>query len=67
MIKEMDFKIEEVNNELRNKSKMFERERREFETKDKKYQEEMMELRTDCDHYRGLYDNYVKSVKDFKT
>lgn len=67
MIKEMDFKIEEVNNELTKKTKKFEREIKEYQTNEKKYQEEMMELRTDCDHYRDLYDGYVKSVKDFKS
>jgi hypothetical protein len=66
MLKEMDYKLEEVNNELYEKEKEWNLKLKKMTGTEKQLRSDLNEANTDLEHFKDLYESSVKNIQNFK-
>ena len=67
MLKEMDYKFDRLRNELVAKDKELKETAFELNSRIKRFETELMESKTECETFKDLYNNSLKSIREFKS
>jgi hypothetical protein len=67
MLKEMEDKLEEVQNELFEKEKDWSGKYKTSQTTEKQLKSDLHEATTDMEKFKGLYESSVKNIQNFKS
>ena len=67
MLKEMDYKLEEVQNELFEKEKDYRIQISDLQSSEKDLKSQLNEANADVEKFRDLYESSVKNIQNFKS